>query len=91
LSNSSALKGNPHARYAEAHADTMEDWMGSEGITDATMIAVALDAQTQAALAVAYEQRTVALLAYSQHPLATEEDRQEAQQEAWQRLGLGVR
>lgn len=85
------LKGNPHAHYAESHADTLEDWMGSDGVTDATMIAVALDAQTQATLAVAYEQRTVALLAYSQHPLATEEDRQEAQHQAWQRLGLGVR
>lgn len=57
------MPGNPHAKDAESTTEIINEWMGHEGQTDATMLAVVLDANTQATLALAHEQRTANLIA----------------------------
>ncbi|GAA4915654.1 hypothetical protein [Nesterenkonia rhizosphaerae] len=57
------LPGNPHAKDAEFTTGDLREWIAREGETDATMLAVVLDSQAQATLAVAYEQRTANLIA----------------------------
>lgn len=62
----STMNGNPHYGQALLLMDGVHNWRGSEGSTDATNIAAALDALVQAQLAVAFEQRTANLIACSQ-------------------------
>lgn len=57
------MPGNEHAANSKFLTEGLHAWQGAEGETDATCIAAALDAQTQATLALAYEQRTQTLLA----------------------------
>ena len=57
------MTSNPHIKTAERRMDGVHEWQAEEGSTDATMIAVALDALTEAQLAVAYEARTANLVA----------------------------
>ncbi|OSM43478.1 hypothetical protein [Nesterenkonia sp. PF2B19] len=57
------IPGNRHAADAEYSTEALREWMESEGETDATMLAVALDSQAQATLALAHEQRTANLIA----------------------------
>lgn len=59
----STIPGNSHARDAESTVDFVNEWMGDEGWTDATMLATVVVAHTQATLALAYEQRTANLIA----------------------------
>lgn len=63
----STLPGNPHVTEADLSTQVLHDWMEREGETDATMLATALDAQTQATLALVYEQRTATLLRLAIH------------------------
>jgi len=55
---------NYHVRMAKFRQEGVHEWQGREGETDATCIATALDAQTEATLALAYEQRTSNLIAF---------------------------
>lgn len=62
-----------HAETARGLLDSVHDWQGQEGQTDATMIAVALEAQTVATFALeaqtarlADEARTANLIAFVQ-------------------------
>lgn len=72
------LPGNDHAAVAKFHTEGVHEWQGREGETDATCIAMAIDANTEATLALAFEQRTanlvhayeVSLRAQSAFPLA---------------------
>lgn len=57
------LSGNPYAFKAKALEECVDDWASSEGITDATMLAATIDRQTEATLALAFEQRTANLIA----------------------------
>lgn len=59
------LPGNPYVTEADLSTQVLHDWMEREGETDATMLATALGAQTQATLALAYEQRTANIIAYA--------------------------
>lgn len=64
------MKTNPHARRAERVIDDLgEEIIAGEGITDATIVATALEANTQAALALAHEQRTANLIAAAESML----------------------
>lgn len=56
------IPGNPHAKDAEFSTEAIHDWMGDEGVTDATMLAATIEANAQATLALAYEQRTANLI-----------------------------
>lgn len=53
-----SLPGNPHESCVTDLDDQVDAWLAREGETDATMIAVALSANTQATLTLAYERRT---------------------------------
>lgn len=55
---------NTHIATAKFRQEGVHEWQSSEGDTDATNIAAALDAQTEATLALAYEQRTANLIAF---------------------------
>lgn len=55
--------GNTHVATARFRQEGVHEWQSEQGITDATLIAAALDAQTEATLALAYEQRTANLIA----------------------------
>lgn len=80
------LPGNDYAAVAKFRLEGVHDQQSNDGMTDATMIAAALDAQSQATLALAFEQRTANLLhAYGlefQNPTAVYDEIQT-------RLGLG--
>lgn len=58
------LPRNPNAAEVGPLLDSVHDWQGQEGITDATELAAVLDAHAQATLAVAYEARTANLIAF---------------------------
>jgi len=66
-----AEQGNPqgdnmsdtHIPMAKFRQEGIHEWQAQEGQTDATLICAALDAQTEATLALAYEQRTANLIA----------------------------
>ena len=59
------MPGNDHVAVAKFRLEGVHEQQEGEGMTDATMIAAALDAQTQATLALAFEQRTLALIEYA--------------------------
>jgi len=60
----SAMSGNTHVATAKFRQEGVHEWQSEQGITDATLIAAALDAQTEATLALVYEQRTANLIAF---------------------------
>lgn len=60
------LEGNTHAIVSNFRTEGVHEWQSGEGETDATCIALALDANTEATLALAFEQRTAALIAFGQ-------------------------
>ena len=65
------MTSNTHFATAKFRQEGVHDWQSEEGSTDATNLAAALDAQTEATLALAYEQRTANLIAlYSAADLA---------------------
>ncbi|MDN6530301.1 MAG: hypothetical protein L0K67_14680 [Brevibacterium sp.] len=53
-----SLPGNDHAAVSKFCTEGLHEWQEREGETDATCIALALDANTEATLALAFEQRT---------------------------------
>jgi len=57
------MSSNTHVATAKFRQEGVHEWQAEEGSTDATNIAAALDAQTEATLALAYEQRTANLIA----------------------------
>lgn len=60
----STMPGNPHANDSEVLTETIgEHWIAQEGMTDATGIASVIQANTEATLALAFEQRTANLIA----------------------------
>lgn len=60
----STMPGNPHAKDSEVLTETIgEHWIAQEGMTDATGIASVIQANTEATLALAFEQRTANLIA----------------------------
>lgn len=60
----STMSGNPHANDSEVLTETIgEHWIAQEGMTDATGIASVIQANTEATLALAFEQRTANLIA----------------------------
>lgn len=61
----STMPGNGHVSVAKFRLEGVHEQQEGEGMTDATMIAAALDAQTQATLALAFEQRTLTLIEYA--------------------------
>lgn len=74
---STSMKGNDHVTKSRFIQEAVHEWAGRTGQTDATCIATALEALTEATLAVAHEQRmnTLALLASSEVlPTATAEE-----------------
>lgn len=59
----STMSGNPHAKDSENLTEMMgENWIAHEGMTDATGIATMIQANTEATLALAFEQRTATML-----------------------------
>lgn len=58
-----SLSGNDHAAVSKFRTEGVHEWQGREGETDATCIAMAIDANTEATLALAFEQRTANLIA----------------------------
>jgi hypothetical protein len=54
---------NTHIAVAKFRQEGVHEWQSEEGSTEATNIAAALDAQTEATLALVYEQRTANLIA----------------------------
>jgi len=58
----SNMQGNPHYESADRGETRLGDTLASEGITDATIVAEAQLVNTQATLALAYEQRTENLI-----------------------------
>lgn len=63
-------RSNTHIAMAKFRQEGVHDWQSDEGMTDATLIATALDAQAEATLALAFEQRTANLIAMQQLWLA---------------------
>lgn len=72
------MSDNTHPAVAKFRQEGVHDWQGEEGSTDATQLATILDAQVEATLALAYEQRTANLLAFER-----------AQWQAWNDNALG--
>lgn len=58
---------NTHIAVAKFRQEGVRDWQSEEGSTEATNIAAALDAQTEATLALVYEQRTANLISAFAH------------------------
>jgi hypothetical protein len=58
------MSENTHPAVAKFRQEGVHEWQSQEGETDATVLAAILDAQVEATLALAYEQRTANLLAY---------------------------
>ncbi|WP_394253673.1 hypothetical protein [Arthrobacter pityocampae] len=54
---------NTHTATAKFRQEGVHEQQSHEGATDATLIAAILDAQTEATLALAFEQRTANLIA----------------------------
>lgn len=59
-----SLPGNDHAAVSTFRTEGLHEWQSGEGETDATCIATAIDANTEATLALAFEQRTANLVAW---------------------------
>lgn len=59
----SDFPGNDYAAVSKFRLEGVHDWQIEEGMTDATFLATAIDAQAQATLALAFEQRTANLIA----------------------------
>ena len=59
-----SLSGNDHAAVSKFRTEGVHEWQEREGETDATCIAMAIDANTEATLALAFEQRTANLIAF---------------------------
>ena len=57
------MTSNTHFATAKFRQEGVHDWQSEEGSTDATNLAAALDAQAEATLALAYEQRTANMIA----------------------------
>jgi len=58
------MPGNSHAQHSEVLTEMIgENWIAHEGMTDATGIASVIQANTEATLALAHEQRTANLIA----------------------------
>ena len=57
-----SLPGNDHAAVSKFRTEGVHEWQSREGETDATCIAMAIDANTEATLALAFEQRTANLI-----------------------------
>lgn len=57
------MADNTHIATAKFRQEGVHEWQSQEGETDATCLAAAMDAQTEATLALAYEQKTANLLA----------------------------
>lgn len=89
----SNLPGNPHVFEGPqiASPETIEnDFIGEEGVTAETMILSELTRNTEATLALAYEQRTATLVqALLSDSLVTDGKYDEIQAEVRNRLGLG--
>lgn len=58
-----SLPGNDHAAVSKFRTEGLHEWQGDEGMTDATLIGTAIDANTEATLALAHEKRTENLIA----------------------------
>lgn len=58
------LPGNGYVAVSKFRTEGLHEWQGDEGMTDATHITTAIDANTQATLALAFEQRTAILIAW---------------------------
>lgn len=56
------LLGNDYVALSKFRTEGVHETQSAEGMTDATLIAAALDANTQATLALAFEQRTANLV-----------------------------
>lgn len=83
------MSDNPHVATAKFRQEGVHEWQSEQGITDATLIAAALDAQTEATLALAYEQRTANLIALQAFYLSEGTGPSQAVVEmVWERLGL---
>lgn len=85
-----SLSGNDHAAVSKFRTEGVHEWQGEEGATDATCIAMAIDANTEATLALAFEQRTANVIAMAAQ--CTANGRKELGQpfiaEAIERLGM---
>lgn len=85
-----SLPGNGHAAVSKFRTEGLHEWQEREGETDATCIALALDANTEATLALAFEQRTANLIAMAAQ--CTANGRKELGhpliEEAGERLGM---
>lgn len=87
------LPSNPNAAEVGPLLDSVHDWQGGEGMTDATELAAVLDANVNASLAVAYEARTANLIAfYDLGPEAGDQRNTwvELRQAIAERLAIGV-
>ena len=84
---------NPNAAEVGPILDSVHDWQGDEGMTDATELAAVLDANVNASLAVAYEARTANLIAFYDVGPEAGDSRDtwlELRQLIASRLGVGV-
>lgn len=63
----SSLPGNDHAAVSKFRTEGLHDFQSREGMTDATHITTAIDANTEATLALAFEQRTATLVSLHQY------------------------
>jgi len=68
------MSENTHIAVARLRQEGVHEWQSEEGSTDTTNIAAALDAQTEATLALAYEQRTSNLISLWSKPHMTVQD-----------------
>ena len=88
-----SLPGNDHAAVSKFRTEGLHEWQAGEGMTDATLIGTAIDANTEANLALAFEQRTANLInlmrLQSDYVQAGMGMTSEAAEAVEQRLGLG--
>lgn len=68
------MSDNTHPAVAKFRQEGTHEWQSREGDTDATQIAAIIDAQVEATLALAYEQRTANLIALWSNPQSRQED-----------------
>lgn len=64
------MSSNTHVATAKFRQEGVHDFQSEEGLTEATVLMAAVDAQTEATLALAFEQRTANLIAMQQLWLA---------------------
>lgn len=79
---------NTHVATAKFRQEGVHEQQGYEGATDATMLAAVIDAQVEATLAVAYEQRTANLISLMSLRLAVGAPFGEIEKSLMERLGL---